>query len=283
MREGSFASGAGFGQSGHDGFVLDSLAPARRRTVLSVVALVALAVVGAVGYGVIDRLSGPGGADQTELGPVIVVPGYGGQASSVEPVVTALQAAGRDVTVLRPVGGGTGDLVAQAERLDDAARAAMEQADAASVDVVGYSAGGVVARLWVRGQGGADVARRVLSIGSPQHGTDIAALAVEVAGSCPTACEQLAPESDLLRGLNAGDETPDGPAWITVSSTSDRVVTPTESAELADALNIVVQDFCPASTTTHAQLPADPVLLAALQTTLGPAEPRIPIETACGS
>lgn len=261
--------------------MLDSLAPARRRLVLGVVGLVILAIVGAAAAVLLDRVASGGRADQSALGPVIVVPGYGGQVSSVEPLAEALRSAGRDVTVVQPDDGGTGDLAAQAQDLDDVARDAMRRAGAASVDVVGYSAGGVVARLWVDREGGAEIARRVVSIGSPHHGTDVAALALEVAGSCPLACEQLAPDSDLLRVLNAGDETPDGPAWVTVSSVGDQVVTPAESAQLDGALNVVVQEFCPDRTTGHGDLPADPVTLETLSTTLGPADPRIPVNVTC--
>ena len=156
----------------------------------------------------------------------------------------------------------------------------LRETGAPSVDVIGYSAGGVVARLWVR-DGGAAVTRRVLTIGSPQHGTTQAALGAERAGGCPAACEQLIPGSDVLRRLNAGDETPAGPVWITVRSTADRVVTPVESAALDGALNLVVQDSCPAATTSHGSLPADPVTLAALDSTLGTAPPEPPTDVAC--
>jgi hypothetical protein len=149
------------------------------------------------------------------------------------------------------------------------------------VDVVGYSAGGVVARLWVRDEGGGSLARRVLTLGSPQHGTSQAALGLELAGGCPAACEQLVPDSDLLRRLNAGDETPDGPLWATVRSTADRVVTPVESAALAGALNVVVQDVCPSSRAAHPDLPSDPVVLAALDTVLGVAPPAAPADVTC--
>ena len=257
------------------------MAPARRRMILGVLGLVTLAVIGVVGAVVLDEVAGGGRADQTALGPVLVVPGYGGRVASVDPMVDALRAGGRDVTVVEPVDGGTGDLKAQARRLDDAARAAMQDTGAESVDVVGYSAGGVVARLWVAEEGGAGIARRVVSVGSPHHGTDVAALALEVAGSCPRACEQLAPDSDLLRVLNAGDETPDGPEWITVSSTADDVVTPSDTSLLDGALNIVTQEFCPDQPTSHGELPADPVTLETLETALGPAEPRIPVGVAC--
>jgi hypothetical protein len=149
------------------------------------------------------------------------------------------------------------------------------------VDVVGYSAGGVVVRLWVRDYGGDAVARRVLTLGSPQHGTSQAALGLELAGGCPTACEQLVPDSDVLRQLNAGDETPNGPLWATVRSAYDRVVTPVDSAALAGALNILVQDVCPGSTTAHGGLPGDPVVLAALGSLLGVGTPKVPTNVAC--
>ena len=122
------------------------------------------------------------------------------------------------------------------------------ETNAPSVDVVGYSAGGVVARLWVRDYGGAGLARRVMTLGSPHHGTSQAALGRELAGGCPVACEQLVPDSDLLRRLNAGDETPDGPLWATVRSTGDQVVTPVDSAALDGAVNILVQEVCPGAT-----------------------------------
>lgn len=249
--------------------------------VLVVLGLVILAVIGAAGAVVLDRITDDGPADQTQLGPVLVVPGYGGQVSSVEPIVAALRDSGRDVMVVEPTGDGTGDLTELAQEIDGAALTAIEGTGAESVDVVGYSAGGVAARLWVASEGGANVARRVLSVGSPHHGTDVAALALEVAGDCPVACEQLAPDSDLLRVLNAGDETPDGPEWITVASTADAVVTPTDSSRLDGALNLVVQEFCPERTTSHGQLPGDPVVLETLDSVLGPAAPRIPVRASC--
>jgi len=218
---------------------------------------------------------------QHTLGPVLLVPGYGGNGNSLMPLASSLRSAGRRTVIVPEVGDGTGDLSVQAAQLAEVAKQAMQDSGAPSVDVIGYSAGGVVARLWVRDQGGDRVARRVLTLGSPQHGTSQAALGLEVAGGCPVACEQLVPDSDLLRRLNAGDETPVGPAWVTLRSTSDQVVTPVDSAALDGALNLVIQDFCPDSTATHGALPTDPVTLAALSSALGPETPAPPSDVAC--
>ncbi len=261
--------------------MLDDLAPQRRRTLLGALGLLAAAVLVVGGVVAVRALDGGGRADQTELGPVLLVPGYGGRVASLTPLADALRAQGRDVQVVAPPGGGTGDLRAAAEGLNRAARAALDRTGADSVDVVGYSAGGVIARLWVRDDGGAALARRVLTLGSPHHGTDVAALAVEVAGGCPTACEQLTPDSDLLRRLNTGDETPAGPEWITVRSTADRVVVPTESAELSGALNLEVQRFCPDATTSHGALPAAPAVVAIAEAVLGRGAPNAPADVSC--
>jgi len=218
---------------------------------------------------------------QDRPGPVLLVPGYGGRGESLAPLATALRAAGRVAVVVEPVGGGTGDLRTEAAHLEDVAERVVAESGAPSVDVIGYSAGGVVARLWVRDYGGDERARRVLTLGSPQHGTSQAALGAQLAGGCPIACEQLVPDSDVLRRLNAGDETPDGPAWATIRTTADRVVTPVDSAALDGALNLVVQDSCPTSTAAHGDLPSNPVVLAALVSVLGPQAPSPPSAVRC--
>ncbi|GAB2585515.1 lipase family alpha/beta hydrolase [Microlunatus antarcticus] len=249
--------------------MLEALSPQRRRLVLGVLAVVALLVLALVVTLVVRAVTRDGPVPQDRPGPVLLVPGYGGRTASLDPLAAVLRSEGRAVTVVDLVGDGTGDLDAQADHLADVADGVLRTSGAPSVDVVGYSAGGVVVRLWVRDHGGAAQARRVLTLGSPQHGTSVAALGAEVAGGCPTACEQLLPDSPLLRRLNAGDETPSGPEWATVRSSADQVVTPTASAALDGALNVVVQDNCPDATTSHYELPADPVVAATLRSTLG--------------
>jgi triacylglycerol lipase len=262
--------------------VLDSLSPARRRLALLVVLAVLVAAV--VGVAVVVVRVTSGGVTpvaQDEPGPVLLVSGYGGSTRSLEPLRTALASTGRDVVVVPPVDGGTGDIEAQAESLGERAAAVAERFGAASVDVVGYSAGGVVARSWVRDFGGDALARRVLSIGSPQHGTSVAELAAGLGARCPTACRQLQPDSRLLRALNARDETPAGPVFVSVWSTADEVVVPSDSARLAGGLGFTVQSVCPGARTEHGGLPSDPVVQAALTSTLGAGAPAAPRDVPC--
>jgi triacylglycerol lipase len=262
--------------------VLDALSPQRRRLVFGAGGLVLLLIITAAVIAVVRvaaRSVDP--VPQTAPGPVLLLPGYGGNVDSLQPLAAILRSAGRSVVVVEPLGDGTGDLRQQAEHLAEVAERVRDDAGAASVDVVGYSAGGVVARLWVREEGGAGMARRVLTLGSPHHGTSQAALGAEFAGGCPAACEQLVPDSDLLRRLNAGDETPAGPLWATVRSTSDQMVTPIDSAGLSGALNILVQEVCPRSTATHGELPSDPAVVAALGSVLAVEIPQVPTDVDC--
>jgi triacylglycerol lipase len=261
--------------------VLDALSPQRRRLVLGAGGLALLLIMTVAVIAVIRVTATSHPVPQSAPGPVLLVPGYGGNVDSLQPLAAALRSAGRTVVIVEPVGDGTGDLRMQAEHLAEVAEQVRDDAGATSVDVIGYSAGGVVARLWVRDEGGAEVARRVLTLGSPHHGTSQAALGAEFAGGCSDACEQLAPDSNLLRRLNAGDETPAGPLWATVRSTGDQVVTPIDSAALSGALNVLVQDVCPGSTTAHGDLPGHPVVLALLGSVLGVGTPRLPGDVAC--
>ena len=242
--------------------MLDSLAPARRRLVLAVVGtLIAAGLV----LGVVLVVTGAQSVTRTETdqsrpGPVLLVPGYGGSTTSLRGLSARLAAAGRDVTVVGLPDNGTGDMVAAAGVLDTAARTALSRTGSDSVDVVGYSAGGVVARQWVA-DGGAGIARRVVTLGSPHHGTTLADLAGSAGmANCPTACRQMTSDSDLLRQLNAGDETPTGPTWVSIWTTQDETVTPPDSAALIGALNLPVQSVCPEAVVAHGELPDSPIV-----------------------
>lgn len=244
-------------------------------------ATVALVVAGVLG----GRASRPVRAvPQERPGPVLLVPGYGGSAGAFGVLAARLRAEGRDVTLVALPDRATGDLERQARVLRSAATGVLRRTGAPSVDVVGYSAGGVVARLWISVYGGRDVVRRVVTLGSPQHGTDVAALAGSLAPQlCPVACQQLTTGSALLRRLNAGDETPGGPRWLSLWTTRDSVVVPPSSARLAGAVDVPLQSICPDDRTEHGALPTDPLVVGLVLRALSAAPLPAPSAADCAA
>jgi triacylglycerol esterase/lipase EstA (alpha/beta hydrolase family) len=254
--------------------VLAALSPARRRLVVAVAVLVLVAAAVLAGV-LLTRPGVPaaGPVSQDRPGPVLLVPGYGGGTASLQSLADRLSTAGRDVTLVALPGNGTGDLNTSADALHEAATEALTRTGADSVDVVGYSAGGLVARLWVA-DGNAGITRRVVTLGSPHHGTSLADLAGGLApGRCPVGCQQMAGASDLLADLNAGDETPEGPTWVSIWTTQDETVTPPDSARLEGALNLTVQSVCADAQVAHGQLPRDPLVQEMVLAELGAGRP----------
>ncbi|MFP5022284.1 esterase/lipase family protein [Pseudonocardia phyllosphaerae] len=229
----------------------------RRRLMFLVVGILAVVAVVAV---IVAELPEKDAAQprrsvaQDRPGPVLLVPGYGGSRAALAPLADALRDQGREVTVLALDGDGTGDLNRQVTVLDDAVNRAVA-GGAPSVDVVGYSAGGVVTGLWVARADGAAKARRVVTLAAPLAGTDLAASA-GAAGVCSGACPQLAPGSALLGELGrarVGHTVP----WLSVWTTGDRTVVPATSARLDGAVNLELQTVCPGDDADHPGLPRD--------------------------
>ena len=266
--------------------MLSALAPARRRLVLGALAGAALVFLAAVaGIAVaLTRSDHVTPVSQDQTPPVLLVPGYGGSTTGLSVLAGALRSAGRSVRVVDLGQDSRGDLHVQARLLDRAVQVTLAESGGDAVDLVGYSAGGVTVRVWMRDHHGGDVARRIVTLGSPHHGTDVAGAAADLApSSCPLACRQLAPDSTLLRSLNAGDETPRGPRWVSIWTTRDRVVVPVTSAALQGSLDFAVQSVCPTNQVSHQGLPSDPTVVAMTVAALGRAAPTRPEGSVCVS
>ena len=230
-------------------------------------ALLLVAVVAVVATALVQRRSSTA-PDQSRPGPVLLVPGYGGSEQSLAPLATALRAGGRDVTVVSLPDQARGDLDGQTQALGTAVDQAISRTGAASVDLVGYSAGGIVARLWVTEGGGRVVTRRLVTLGSPHHGTEIAAVGSVVSGTCPTACQQLAPDSAVLSRLDS-EPLPAGVVLLSLWSTSDDVVLPPSSAVIAGVPSPSLQSICASSSVRHGSLPGDRLVRGLVAEALG--------------
>jgi triacylglycerol lipase len=258
----------------------------RRRVFAGGLAVLAAAAVLATAVVIVSRVTGgqavsrPGLPPQDKPGPVLLVPGYGGSTGSLSALASRIRATGRQAVVVPLPGDGTGSLIADAAVLNDAVTSAL-RGGAPSVDVIGYSAGGVVALLWAREDGGAHKARRVVTLGSPFHGAQLASAAQAfVPGACPAACQQLIPGSSLLRQLTAVS-VPARPRWLSLWTIDDTTVTPPESARLAGAVNVPIQSVCPAQVISHSQLPVNPVVTAMVLGAIGRGPARQPTAADC--
>lgn len=260
----------------------------RRRLLIGGIAVVVVAagttvavVASGVGRPAPPTAAHSAGPAQDRPGPVILVPGYGGSTAALDVLASRIRGTGRAATVLQLPGTGTGSLLADAALLNAAVAADLRQG-APSVDVIGYSAGGVVALIWARRDDGLASARRIITLGSPFHGTQLATAAEAlVPGACPAACQQLVPGSQLLDSLDIAHSA-GLPRWMSVWTSDDQVVTPPDSALLPGALDVQVQSVCPAASVSHSQLPTSPVVIAMVLQAIGPGPLTRPTAADCG-
>jgi hypothetical protein len=249
----------------------------RRRLVIGAALAVVLALSVIVALQLVGKRARTGPPDQARPGTVLLVPGYGGGTGGLQVLADVLRSAGRTARVVTPPGDGTGDLRAQADALEQAVDEVLDKG-APSVDIVGYSAGGVVPRLWFDRHDGTTAARRVVTLGSPLHGAKIAATGAALApDACPPACQQLAPGSDLLTRLN---RKPAPVPWLSVWIENDETVQPPDSARLDGAVNLPVQSLCPDVRLAHSQLPTDPLVSKLVLRAIGSGPIDVPTDCA---
>jgi triacylglycerol lipase len=244
---------------------LGGLAPRRRAFVLALLGVGAVLLV-LIGIAVAREYRVPPPADPAVPGAVVLVPGYGGNRAAFIALTERLRAEGRRSVIVELPSGGTGDLVTQAATIDDTVRGLLDEG-APSVDVVGYSAGGVATRVYLDRGRTAPAVRRVVTLGSPLQGAELAAAGgALVPGACPRACQQLAPGSALLTGLATA---PAGVPWLSLWTADDETVTPPDSAELPGTDAVRLQDVCSDATVPHSRLPVDPLSVGLVLRALG--------------
>jgi triacylglycerol esterase/lipase EstA (alpha/beta hydrolase family) len=244
------------------------VSPRRKRLLIGAAAVVLVLII-VLGVRLVANRDDDNGPrpDQARPGTVLLVPGYGGSRTALTQLARRLGATGRATRVLTLPGDGTGDLLTQVATLQDAVREALRDGSP-SVDVIGYSAGGVVTRLWVDRDHGAEVARRIVTLGSPLHGAKIAGLGAALApDACPQACRELAPGSDVLDSIDK--PLPEGLPWLSIWTDDDETVQPPDSARQDGAVNLPLQSICRSAQVSHGELPTDPRVTALVIEALG--------------
>jgi pimeloyl-ACP methyl ester carboxylesterase len=258
-----------------------SLSP-RRRLLLGGVMLMIVAAIAATAGALVS--AGPPAPAPGRPGAVLLVPGYGGSTGSLDTMAARIRQTGRTATVVPLAGDGTGDLAVQARILDGAVNRAIA-AGSGPVTIIGYSAGGVVAWLWDVNYQGAARAGMIITLGSPLHGTRIAAVGTAAdPGECPVACQQLVPGSALLTQLQQAPRQ-DRPPWLSLWTNDDQTVQPPDSARLPGAVNVPLQSLCPGAVIQHSQLPTAPLVVGIVLRTLSTNRivPPAPPPAACAA
>lgn len=180
-----------------------------------------------------------------------------------------------------------------------------QQTGASQVDLVGYSQGGVVARAYLRWQGGANpadpsqnVVNTVVGLASANEGSTAGALTsiLRAMGITKRAHDVLGPSSkqlllgsSFLKELNLPRETEPGVRYVNIATAFDEINIPYSRAWLspgpgASVQNVLLQDGCELDTTDHFGLPFDRRTHALVLRALDPAyakpipcdAPRVP-------
>lgn len=187
----------------------------------------------------------PNSEREGERRAVVVIPGYGNRVTGPTSTTleTSLRSAGYTV-VWANVGDMTGDIT------DNAHRVLKQTHDLHAdgytrVDLVGISAGGLVARtvITIGHAAGERSVTTVVAIASPLNGSDIEALGPGWECGNPT-CQQLKPGSAFMRGL---PPLPVGKGTVPVVSlwTQDDLVVAPPASILTGARNVHIQRACP--------------------------------------
>ncbi|SDO10081.1 Triacylglycerol esterase/lipase EstA, alpha/beta hydrolase fold [Janthinobacterium sp. OK676] len=179
------------------------------------------------------RLQAAGGIPGQGL-PVLLVHGYVCNRGYWTKLSLQLAQAGiaHDAVDLEPINADIEDFVPQIEQAIGqlCARTGSER-----VIIVAHSMGGLVARAWLRRFGAARVAR-IVTIGTPHHGTALANLA---AGTNARQMSRVDGTPSGWLAQLAASETPETRALITsIYSHHDNIVAPQSSAQLPGARNL---------------------------------------------
>ncbi|OZM71415.1 lipase [Amycolatopsis antarctica] len=199
--------------------------------------------------------------DAAAKDPVVIVAGTFGPAVFYEPLAARARAEGYSVSIFQLTNLGTGDIADTAKDLAAFVDGVRRDTGAAKVDLVGHSQGGLVARQYVKSEGGESTVDSLVSLGAPQYGTAVANIAEFFGGGdCLkiVACQQMAVDSNFVNSLNEGDDTIGDVRYTNIYTSLDELVRPVENAALEDgAANVRVQSQCPARVVAHVGLATD--------------------------
>lgn len=168
--------------------------------------------------------------------PVLLLHGYGCNSGYWAYLAPRLDAAGISHATLdlEPL---TGDIDGFADAAEQGVARLRAQTGAQQVIVVGHSMGGLAARAWLRRYGSAQAAR-VITLGTPHHGTCLAAFGIGINAMQMRRAGVDGPPGAWLRELAAHEDAATRARITSIYTHHDNIVAPQTSAHLAGARNI---------------------------------------------
>jgi triacylglycerol esterase/lipase EstA (alpha/beta hydrolase family) len=168
--------------------------------------------------------------------PVLLLHGYGCNSGYWAHLTPRLDAAGISHAALdlEPL---TGDIDGFADAIEEGATRLRREAGAQQVIVVGHSMGGLAARAWLRRHGSAHAAR-VITLGTPHHGTCMAAFGIGTNALQMRRAGVDGPACTWLDELAAHEDAATRARITSIYTHHDNIVAPQTSSHLAGARNI---------------------------------------------
>jgi len=168
--------------------------------------------------------------------PVLLLHGYGCNSGYWAYLTARLNAAGISHATLdlEPL---TGDIDGFADAIEEGATRLLRAAGAQQVIIVGHSMGGLAARAWLRRHGSAQVAR-VITLGTPHHGTCLAAFGIGVNAAQMRRAGIDGPACAWLSELALHEDAATRGRITSIYTHHDNIVAPQTSGHLAGARNI---------------------------------------------
>jgi triacylglycerol lipase len=103
-----------------------------------------------------------------------------------------------------------------------------------SIDLLGFSMGGLVTRYYLQRLGGLARVQRYISISAPNHGTIAAYFSLR------PGCIQMRPDSDFIRGLNRDVDRLNSLNLTTIWTPFDLIILPPTSSQLGIGTDISI-------------------------------------------
>lgn len=158
--------------------------------------------------------------------PVLLVPGWADVGERLAPLAYRLRTSGWDSTAVLTVNfeNPVGSNIDHAEEIRQAVDSLLSlNPDAAEVDIVAHSMGGLATR-WYMQHGGADMVRRFVSLAGPHRGTLVSLVAWGEGGV------EMKPDSPFLAELDS--VLPEGVEGFTIRTELETHIIPQENATL---------------------------------------------------